>query len=81
MAFSSWIAPENFWNDLLPMLYALISFIPLIYSIITELSVVIDRFARFIKSSVFRNITPITTTARINGNRETSANGIFTVIK
>ena len=43
---------------------------PLMYSIITEFSVVMERLARSIRLSVLRNIIPITTTARSSGTRE-----------
>ena len=81
MAFSSWMEEENFWKDLLPMLYALMSFMPLIYSIMTEFSAVMERLARSIRSSVLRNMTAITTAASTSGAREIRASGILTVIR
>ena len=61
------------------MLYALINFIPLIYSIIMELSDIMDLFALPIISSMFRNRTAIVIMATIRGTSETRARGIFTV--
>ena len=78
-AFSASMAEENLAKERLPMLKALMHFMPLMYSIITALRSAMERLARARRLSVLRNITPITSRAPTRGKSDTSASGTFTV--
>lgn len=66
--FSSSMAWENFWKERLPMLYALISRIPEMYSIITELKPTRERLTSDKTPFILRKMTAITMPARGSGS-------------